>query len=224
MCNGIEGLHSSLVLKWIDQGHKYLHQWLDIPDALASESFTWATTDGNEKTITSDLTRFQGKPHWVSDASSTNRWKQRSVLEMRERQTTGDLYYDGSMTFGVVGTTKMIIGAAPTEDLTVTVIHYQQPADLDDMTDTPVLPAQFHRILIDWGESRVYNYAEMMASDATTKRAMQTKYADAMARFQATYRKLVVAINKDQDVNQGMEPGPEAVAARRTIADRRSYW
>lgn len=227
-CTGISGVESFAIQNWIDRAHKVIHDRLLLAEALNStaETFTWATADGATKDVgTSALTRWRAEPYWVSGTSETGvPWTRVRLLDMRNRQIGGAArpYIDGGFAYAVQGN-YMLIAEAPGSDVTVSVIHYQYPADLDDYTDSPVLPNGFDEMLVKAGERDVWNYAALMEPGATSKRELKNRAAEAAIEYERLYKKLVAHVSMESGAVSRMEPGPIARGAAMQEMKRRAY-
>lgn len=223
-CRAIDGIDQLPIRESVNIWYRWIHRQLMIQEALVSDSFTWATTDTADKDVSTVLTNWRGKPQWVTSADEDYEWARRSILEVRRRRTGDDPdnYYSGHFVYAVRGDYLMIV-EAPDSALTVTVVHYQYPPELDDLTDEPLLPTDFHDMLASAAVAETWGYARTMAGRAFEANVAQAEQTKAEQEFHDAWKSLVVHVRKEMGVKHEMKPGPLFKAAADQIARRRGY-
>lgn len=223
-CRAIDGLEQLPIRETANIWYRWIHRQLMIQEALVSDTFTWATTDGTDKDVSSVLTNWRGKPQWVTSANETNEWVRRPILDVRRRRTGDDpdAYFAGNFVYAVRGDYLMLV-EAPDADLTVTVVHYQYPAELDDLTDEPLLPTDFHDMLASAAVADAWGYATTVSGRAFEASIAQKEQEKAEKEFHEAYKALVVHVRKEMGVKHRMKLAPLFQAAADQLSRRRRY-
>ena len=224
---GVDALDQFDIVEYIDKAHATLHRELHIPEALniTAETFTWATTDGTSKDVNSELTGWRGRPHWITEGDDPSaRWVRLPLLDLRTRQLSSSSDYIGTGRYYAVQGDYLLLVAAPSSDIEVSVIHYQEPDPLIDDADEPTLDDGFHGILIEAAERDAWFSVATMETSPTMRNTFLTRASEAQGRYMRTYNKLVAEIHKQDGVRYDFIPGPIWRGMLSQVVHRRQYF
>ena len=224
----LEGYEYYDILTSIEREYQRLHRDLRIPDALETtlqtpDTFTWATADGITKEIGSELTRWTGRPQRITDSAANVPWVLLPLLQVQDRITysPSQLRFAGGRVFAQTGDAFTLV-SAPDSDITVSVTHYQQPAELSG-SSTPSLPTQHQRILVEAGVRDAYRFMYARETNPTLKRGFLSMANEWEDRRDATERKLISHINKQEMEQPTFRPPPLWESGNISMGRRRRF-
>lgn len=209
---GVGNLELYPIQTAMNQVYRDVYTRVLCDEAILSESFTWATSDGADKDVSGSLTRYRKQPFSVSDSSQTERWQRVPYIEILDRREESNSYsYEGRFVYATYGDYLCIL-AAPSSDLTVTVKHFQRPPDLSSMTDEPMLPEDFHDILVYGTMARIYAYIRSLGETRLERNQMGPDEARVTVEYEKRKKRLESAINDNRGEKIFIEPDPLASA------------
>lgn len=220
----VDGCEMFDIMSRVDFAHKTLHQHLRFKESIVTDDFTWATSDGTTKDITASTTRWSGRPIRIWEGSSAaDRWVSFPLLDVLDWQVDGDVSTVGTGRIYAIQGTSLVLVAAPTSDITVNIRHYPYPADLNDDTDTPTIPVDYHNILVLAAERDMWERFYAIETNPTLKRGFLDKFKIADERYEKMYRKLVGFLATQNKDDANYVPSPLWKPAHDNMARRRTY-
>lgn len=224
----LEGYEYFDIITSVEREYQRLHRDLRIPDALETtletpDTFIWAVADGITKNISSDLTRWTGRPQRITDSEGDTPWVLLPLLQVQDRITysSSQLRFAGGRVFAQTGDAFTLV-AALASDITVSVTHYQQPTELSG-SSTPQLPTQHQRILVEAGVRDAYRFMYARETNPTLKRGFRSLDNEWELRREATERKLIAHINKQEMEQPTFQPPPIWRAGNISMGRRRRF-